>query len=289
MAGVLKVKDINDPSGNTWINISSVGARGPTGPVGPTGPPGPTGPLNTSLEEVHVGTAPPDLAAQPYIELWYDPDEVAPLGPMNWPPGGTTDQALVKLSDADADVSWRGPYLSTVAGGTVTGDIVVNGDTAVVGTLTSPTVIGDVHFDGAISAQSVTDRSAYTWEVIDLTPSLAPNWDSADFQSGAFPGMIAAYRNRYSVSLMMAVHRVPGTWVEDTWLDVLNPGSLPVGYRPGFDLWDTRMSVETDESGSLFEIRVTNTGSVQVNMKGFTLDWQDDTRIPIQFGYPRSA
>lgn len=289
MPGVLKVwDDWTDPQNPYWKRITGGGGLGPIGPAGPTGPTGPTGPISDSLEEVYYGTTPPDLVAQPNIELWYDPDETAPLGAVSLPLGGVTDQALTKISNTDGDVGWRGPYL-TFAGGTVDALTVLN-DVTVGSDLTAPNVLGDVYIEGGLSALTVTERTnPYTWEVYDLAPSYAPNWGHGDFQNGMFPGPHHVYRNRYSVVLALSAHIAPGNWQENVWMDVLNPGSLPVGYRPGFDLWDTRMSVETDESGSLFEIRVTNTGSVQVNMKGWTLDWQDDTRIPINFGYPRSA
>jgi hypothetical protein len=71
-------------------------------------------------------------------------------------------------------------------------------------------------------------------------------------------------------------------------MDVLTPGAIPAGWRPQFDLWQTAQGVETDETGSTFESRVTNTGSVQVQMKGASLDWQDDTRIAFPYAWPRS-
>jgi hypothetical protein len=91
---------------------------------------------SSATNEVFIGTAQP---AEPEVELWYDPDEVGTVGgevhigdtdplfldPTStnelWfdtddpglagnggivPPGGTTGQPLVKLSDADHDVGW---------------------------------------------------------------------------------------------------------------------------------------------------------------------------------------
>lgn len=81
---------------SAWTALSySSGPTGPTGPIGPTGPTGLTG--------IEVDATPPvDTTI-----LWADTGEP---GDMVLPLGGSTGQALVKLSGSDYDTAW-----STVA------------------------------------------------------------------------------------------------------------------------------------------------------------------------------
>jgi hypothetical protein len=274
--GVLKVKD---PVSGVWLDIAGgAGAQGIQGVTGPTGPIGVTGPTGPEADEVWIGTAPPDASILATTDLWFDPDATVVFGTVPFPPGGTVEQALVKATAADGDVVWGGPHLK-LTGGTVSGNVVVTGTADVDGVLTVPTVTGNVNFTNDVSANVVEDRTAYTWE--PWTPSLAANWTLA--KGGV-------WRNRYSVVISLALYSNQTGIVENTWRDVITPGSLPAGWRPQFDLWDSRMSVRDNGwSGSLFEIRVTNTGSIQVRMLGATLDWETDTQVPVTFSFPRSV
>jgi len=144
-----------------------------------------------------------------------------------------------------------------------------------------------VYFDGPISALSVEDRTAsYAWEEWDASANLNPLW-----HSDVTIGPCKVWRNKYAVMIDMCLRRdrdTSGTYPENMWDFVIANGVLPVGWRPGFDLWSTVYSVEQRRTGSMFEIRVTNSGSVQVNMLGSTTDWQEHTRVPVCITYPRS-
>ena len=149
---------------------------------------------------------------------------------------------------------------------------------------------GDVWFNDNISALAVEDRSnPYAWEVWDAAANLAPNWTPRTSRATC-SRPCKVWRNRYTVVVDARPEtRTPGT-SEDAWNNVINPGSLPVGWRPQFDLWDVKQGTEEPtRPGRLFEIRVTNTGNIQVQMKGLTLYWQDETVIPIHFQYPRAS
>lgn len=286
--GTLFVKDLSDASGNTWIPIAGVGPKGPTGPPGPEGVGGPQGPTGPGADEVWIGIDPPDLVAMPAVELWYDPDDNVSLGPVVLPGGGLINQVLSKVTAADGDVGWSGPYLLQT-GGALTGDLTVSGRTQVNGVLAAPDVDGDVNVSGALSAGSVEDRSFdrhLEWETWDVTAHWNTDWNDGDFQSGTFPGGAAVYRNAFMVCVNIAAHRENGG-PESQWVDVIVPGSLPVGWRPVYDLWMSVQCTETDEASATMDVRVTNTGSIQVYSMEFGLDWDNDTRIPINFAYPR--
>ena len=80
IVGLLKVRDPADATGQTWIAIGGTGPMGPAGADGVDGAPGPTGPAGPTGPS-GVGTA---------------------------PPGGATNQVLVKNSATDGDVRWGG-------------------------------------------------------------------------------------------------------------------------------------------------------------------------------------
>jgi hypothetical protein len=48
--------------------------------------------------------------------------ETGPTGSADLPSGGTTDQALTKLSNIDSEVEWAGPHLK-LSGGQMSGNI----------------------------------------------------------------------------------------------------------------------------------------------------------------------
>jgi hypothetical protein len=87
--GPLGPTGIRGPQGPRGFS-GDPGSSGPTGPLGPTGPeggpPGPTGPLGPTGPTGPTG----------------------PLGPTGpgVAPGGTTGQALVKVSSTDYDITW---------------------------------------------------------------------------------------------------------------------------------------------------------------------------------------
>jgi hypothetical protein len=190
------------------------------------------------------------------------------------PTGGTPSQALVKTA---TDHGWAD--LLPVSGGTIDGDLVVTGN-ATAGTLIAPTVAGDVWFDNNITANQITDRTGHDWEEWDAEANLAANW----YSDGTL-GPCKVWRNRYDVLINLSLRRVDGTFVENAWVDVC---TLPVGWRPGADLWDSRMATEGFGSSSLFQIQVLTSGLVRVYMLGNTLDWQGQTTTIVVFTYPRS-
>ena len=131
---------------------------------------------------------------------------------------------------------------------------------------------------GTISAAAVVDRTAYVWEQWDLDQHMTAGWYS-DFTIGP----CKAWRNRYGV-LVNCCLRKEAPYTAD-WLDVV---TLPVGWRPSFELWDARMSVEQLGSSALFDLRLTIAGVLSVKESAGSLDWQIHTRIPVYFSYPRS-
>jgi len=69
------------------------------------------GPEGEGANEVLRGPYPPDPAAYPDLELWYDIDDTAMLGPTDFPLDGLTGEPLRKLTDVDGEVGWTTPVI----------------------------------------------------------------------------------------------------------------------------------------------------------------------------------
>ena len=121
--------------GSQWINVGPIrgpqgpegpegpaGATGASGPVGPDGPVGPTGPTGAVGPTGSVGPVGPQgiegvpgptgavgpTGPQGESGLTGPQGSAGPIGPagLGLPPGGETDQVLVKASGTDYDATW---------------------------------------------------------------------------------------------------------------------------------------------------------------------------------------
>jgi hypothetical protein len=262
------------PPAGTWGSINSPGPTGETGETGPEGPVGVTGPHGLP-DEVAVG---PDTPTLTTAELWFDLDAIYTPGQSELPSGGVTGQLVVKGSDTSFDTGWDGLHLP-LTGGTVTGDLAVDGD-ASVATLTSANVSGDVWFENDITANSVESRVDYAWEEWDVAANLFGN-----FHSDLTIGPCKAWRNAYMVLVNLCIGSNPEI-AQEVWLDI---ATLPTGWRPAFEMWSTGPSVDVQSDSITTEHRIRADGMIQLRGKALNSpDPQITTRFSLYYCYPRS-